>query len=84
MNVRSRMTKPQNPGSVSVTTTMSTGPHASEATAMSSGHESVHSTISLAGTLVNSGAVVSCTVMVCVAEALFPASSVAVKVRMIK
>ena len=60
---------------------MVTSPQLSEAMASSMGISSEHSTVWSAGTKVNSGAVVSCTVMVWTAVALFPASSEAAKVR---
>jgi hypothetical protein len=42
---------------------------------------SLHSNVSSAGTYVKTGAVMSCTVMTCVAVATLPHASVAVKVR---
>ena len=58
-----------------------TGPQPSAAVADICGKSSEHSTTMFEGKLTNSGAVVSWTVMVCEAEVLLPASSVAVKVR---
>ena len=64
--------------SVNVT---ATGPQPSVAVADMRGKPFEHSTTVSSGKLANAGGVVSCTAMVCVAVLLLPASSVAVKVR---
>ena len=52
-------------------------------TLMSMGTCSVHSSVKSGGVTVNTGAVVSSTVMTCVAEVELPEASVAVNVRVI-